>query len=119
MSVKSAVLCFLVAIVSAPIPAQAESAGKVIERYIDAIGGKKAVEKVVSTDVSGRVSLADGRSGVFTQRTTRPHLFYVSLSWGDSRWRAGFNGRSAWQEDNLDGVRTLFGQPASRVRAEA
>ena len=49
----------------------------------------------------------------------RPQLFSVSLSWIDSRWRAGFNGRAAWQDDPLDGVRTLYGQAASRVRAEA
>jgi hypothetical protein len=119
MSLKSAALCLPLVIVSHPIAARAQSAGKVIERHSDAIGGKKAVERVVSTVVSGLVTSADGRSGVFTQRTKRPLLFSVSLSWGDSRWNAGFNGRSAWQDDSLDGWRTLYGQPASRVRAEA
>lgn len=38
-------------------------ASKVIERYIDAIGGKNAVEKIVSTEVSGSIHAADGRSG--------------------------------------------------------
>ena len=114
-----AVALATVAIVSHPTTARAQSASKVIERYIDAIGGKKALEKIVSTDVSGRITSADGRSGVFTHRTKRPHLFTVSLSWGDSRWRTGFNGRSAWQDDSLDGWRTLFGPAASRVRAEA
>ena len=119
MRLKSAALFLSVVIVNHPIAAQAQSASKVIERHINAIGGKKAVENIVSTDVSGRVSSADGRSGVFTERTQRPQLFSVSLSWGDARWRAGFNGRSAWQDDTIDGLRTLYGQAASRVRAEA
>ena len=119
MTLKSAALCVSVLIVNEPITAQAQSAEKVIERHIEAIGGKKAVEKIVSTEVSGRVSSADGRSGVFTQRTGRPHLFFVGMTWGDSRWRTGFNGRSAWQDDSLDGLRTLYGQASSRVRAEA
>jgi hypothetical protein len=119
MSLKSAAMCLSVVIVNHPITAQAQSASKVIQRHIEAIGGKKAVEKIVSTDVTGLVTFADGRSGVFTQRTSRPQLFFVSLSWGDSRWRTGFNGRSAWQDDSVDGWRTLYGQPASRVRAEA
>lgn len=119
MNVKHAALCLSVVIVNYPIAAEAQSASKIIERHIQAIGGKQAVERIVSTDVSGSIRSADGRSGVFTQRTTRPHLFSLSLSWGDSRWRTGFNGRSAWQDDSLDGWRTLYGQAASRVRAEA
>jgi hypothetical protein len=33
-----------------PISAQAQSASKVIERHINAIGGKTAVEKTITTD---------------------------------------------------------------------
>jgi hypothetical protein len=119
MSSRLAALCFSVVIVNVPITAQAQSASKVIEQYIAAIGGKKAVEKIVSADVSGSITSADGRSGVFTQRTRRPQHFYLSMSWSDARWRTGFNGRSAWQEDSSEGLRTLFGEAASRVRAEA
>ena len=43
----------------------------------------------------------------------------MSLSWGDARWRTGFNGRSAWQDDSVDGWRTLFGAATSLVRSEA
>jgi hypothetical protein len=69
MRVTSVILCVSVVITGSPIAAQAQSASTVIERHINAIGGKKAIEQIVSTDVSGRVSSADGRSGVFTQRT--------------------------------------------------
>jgi hypothetical protein len=117
--VKAAALSLSIAIVVCPITAHAQSAGKVIERHLDAIGGKMAIETIVSTEVTGSISAADGRSGTFTQRTTRPQLFSVSMSLGGVRWRAAFNGRAAWQEDSLDGVRTLYGQAASRVRAEA
>jgi hypothetical protein len=87
---------------------QAQSASKVIERHIEAIGGEKAVERIVSTELTGTVSASDGRSGVFTQRTKRPYLFSVSMSLGDIMWSAGFNGRSAWQDDTA-GAQTLFG----------
>jgi hypothetical protein len=117
--VKAAALSLSIAIVACPSIAQAQSAAKVIERHIDAIGGKDAVEKIVTTDVSGGITSADGRSGTFAQRTKRPQLFSVSLSLGDFRWRAGFNGRAAWQDDAPDGPRTLYGEAASRVRAEA
>lgn len=119
MNVKLASLCASVAIVSYPLAAQAQSASEVIERHIKAIGGKDAVEKIVSTEMSGSVRAADGRSGVFTQRTRRPDLFSVGVSWGDVRLRTAFNGRSAWQDDSVDGVRTLYGAAAARIRAEA
>jgi hypothetical protein len=105
--------------VSVPGPLWAQSVGKVVQRHLEARGGVKAVEKIVSTDVRGSVSAADGRSGAFVQSSRRPNLFYVSMSWGDSRWSAGFNGRAAWQNDGVEGARTLYGEAASRVRAEA
>ena len=119
MSSRSAGLCLLAAILSHPIAARAQSANEVIERHIKALGGRTAIEKIASTELSGTITVADGQAGVFTHRTMRPHSFYVSLSWGASRMRAGFNGRSAWQDDGQDGLRTLYGEAASRVRADA
>jgi hypothetical protein len=119
MRLKRAALCVAVAIVGSPVSAVAQSAGTLMERYVKAIGGKQAVEAIVSSEVSGSVETADGRSGVFTQRTRRPQLFSVNLTFNGSRWRTGFNGRSAWQDDDVDGLRTLYGPAASRVRAEA
>jgi hypothetical protein len=119
VSSRSAIFCVLAVTLSHPIAARAQSADEVIERHIKAIGGKAAIEKVANTDVSGTVSAADGQSGVFTQRTMRPHSLYLSLDLGSSRLRAGFNGRSAWQDDGREGLRTLYGEAASRVRADA
>ena len=118
MSSKSAALCVSV-ILACPSAAGAQSASQVVERYIKAIGGKQAVERITSTEVSGTLTSADGRSGVFTQQTRRPRLLLQSLSWGDARRRTGFNGRAAWRDDNPDEPRTLYGRPAARIRAEA
>jgi hypothetical protein len=119
VNAKSAVLFASVLTIGGSAAAQAQSADKVIERYIEAIGGESAVEKIDSTEAWGSIRAADGRAGVFVQRTRRPHMVSVSLSWNDSYWRAGFNGRSAWQDDGVTGVRTLYGEAASRARAEA
>lgn len=115
---KSAALFACLFLAGSPLAARAQSAGQIIERHLKAIGGEKAVEKILSTEMAGTVTTPDGRSGTFTQRARRPNQFSVSVSAGDTRWRAGFNGRATWQDDR-DGLRTLFGQPASRVRAEA
>ena len=119
MRVTAAALCILVALVTTSRPVEAQSVGKILERYASALGGKKIVEQIVSTEMSGRVTATDGRTGVFTQRATRPQRFSVSLSLGDVRWRSGFNGRASWRDDSVEGVRTLYGPEASRVRADA
>ena len=118
MGVKSAALWVSFVIASQPAAAGAQSASKVIERYITAIGGKKAVEQISSSEVTGTVTSGDGRDGVFMQRSRRPQLFVLSVSWGDSRLSSGFNGRAAWQDDGADGPRTLYGEAASRARTE-
>ena len=115
---KSAALFACLFLAGAPLAARAQSAGQIVERHLKAIGGEKAVEKIVSTEIVGTVTTPDGRSGAFTQRTRRPSQLFISVSSGETRWRAGFNGRAAWQDDR-DGLRTLFGPPASRIRAEA
>ena len=38
-----------------------------LKRYADAVGGKKALEAIQSTTVTGRVRAPDGRIGTFTQ----------------------------------------------------
>lgn len=59
MSVKSAALSLV--IVACPIAAQAQSASQVIARYVSAIGGKKALETIVSTEVLGRITSTAGQ----------------------------------------------------------
>jgi len=118
-SMTRTALALVVAWVHLAASANAQSADKIVDRYINAIGGKNALEKIVSTTVSGTVTLADGRSGTFVQETKRPNQLHISMTWGDGRWSTGFNGRSVWQDDQRDGLRTLVGLPAAHVRAEA
>lgn len=112
-------LAFTVAWVHLAASANAQSADKIVDRYINAVGGKHALEKIVSASITGTVTLADGRSGTFVQETKRPNRLHIGMAWGDGRWSSGFNGRSAWQDDQRDGLRTLMGRPAANVRAEA
>jgi hypothetical protein len=119
MRVKRAALCVAVFAGSVPAAAEAQSARQILDRHIMAIGGRSAIEKIASAEVSGTVTAPDGLSGGFIQRTAGPHRLHVSLSWGGAWWRTGFNGRSAWQDDSVEGWQTLYGPPASRVRAEA
>ena len=99
--------------------ARAQSAEQILKRHADALGGAKALEAIQSTTVTGRVRDRDGRSGTFTHSTARAGRLRVDLSLGEAQWRWGFNGRSAWQSDSRDGLRTLAGAAGARVRNEA
>ncbi|HEY1306919.1 MAG TPA: hypothetical protein VGF24_25370 [Vicinamibacterales bacterium] len=112
-------LAFTVAWVYLAASAHAQSAEKIVDRYISAVGGKNALERITSATVTGTVTSADGRSGTFTRETKRPNRLRIRMTWGDGRWSAGFNGRSAWQDDQRDGLRTVRGRAAADVRSEA
>jgi hypothetical protein len=99
--------------------ASAQSADTIVERHVKAIGGKDALERILSTTITGTVTLADGQTGTFIEETKRPNSLHISLAWKDGRWSTGFNGRSAWQDDRRDGLHTLMGRPAASVRADA
>ncbi|HEY7190836.1 MAG TPA: hypothetical protein VH436_30000 [Vicinamibacterales bacterium] len=99
--------------------AAAQSADKIVARHINAIGGTHALEQIVSSTVTGTVTLPDGRSETFIQETKRPNLLHISMAWSGGRWSTGFNGRSVWQDDPRDGLRTLMGRAAANTRSEA
>jgi hypothetical protein len=114
-----ATLLIPIAWVSLAGGASAQSADKIVERHINALGGKRALEQITSSVVTGTITVADGRSERFTQETKRPNRLHISMAWGNGRWSTGCNGRSVWQDDQRDGPRTLMGLPAASVRAEA
>jgi hypothetical protein len=108
-----------VLLVGLAVDAAAQSPEQILKRHADAIGGKRALEAIQSTTITGRVRGPDGRSGTFTQQAVRAGRLRVDLSLGETQWRWGFNGRAAWQSDSQNGLRTLAGVAAARVRAEA
>ena len=108
-----------VLLVGLAVEAHAQSPDQILKRHADAIGGKKALEAIATTTVTGRVRAPDGRTGTFTQYSTRAGRLRVDVSLGEAQWRWGFNGRAVWQSDRRDGLRTLAGEAAARVRAEA
>ena len=99
--------------------AAAQSADTIVDRHINALGGKRALERIVSSIVTGTVTLPDGRSETFIQETKRPNRLHMSMAWSSGRWSSGFNGRSVWRDDSHDGRRTLMGRAAAQVRANA
>ena len=96
----------------------AQSAEKIIERHIKAVGGKNALQAITRVRMVGEVQseAANGGQGpAFVWQMKAPHFTYLEI--GDTI--EAFNGKSAWREDAAGGLRTLTGREQLRARATA
>lgn len=97
----------------------AQSAEKIIDQHIKAVGGKKALKSITSVRIVGEAqpdSAAGGGQGpAFVWQMKAPS--FTHLETGD--FVEAFNGRSAWREDAAGGLRTLTGREQLRTRAAA
>ena len=92
------------------------SAGKIIDRFKKASGGKAAM-RVKSTRMTGTVS-TNGATGRFSLHTSAPNNFRVDIDVAGSSVSECYNGKSAWRLDSR-GLRTLLGDDAKRLRLES
>jgi len=94
-----------------------QSAGKTIDRYKKASGGKLAA-RLKNTVMTGSVKATDGTTGRFRFQTSAPNNLRVDLEIGESKVTECYNGKSAWRLD-ARGLRTLLGDEAKRLRLES
>jgi hypothetical protein len=94
-----------------------QSAGKIIDRYKKATGGKSAA-RLKSTLITGSVKAIDGAAGRFSLQTSAPNNLRLDLEIGGSKVSECYNGKSAWRLD-ARGLRTLLGDEAKRLRLES
>ncbi len=114
-------LLFLLTIIAAlAVPALAQSPSKILTKAEKALGGKKAVTSARAWKRVGTITrISNGTSGEFLQVTQAPDLFYTRYELAGFETEMGFNGRSAWVRDSRDGLRTLTGDTAVDLQAEA
>jgi hypothetical protein len=100
------------------IPASAQDASKIVDRYTKAAGGAKGISKIQTLAIEGTfTSASDGKSGTFTFDTKLPNRYYSELVAGDKSWIEAYNGKSAWRENGAGEVATFLGQETSQLEA--
>jgi hypothetical protein len=103
----------------------AQTPQKIIDQYIQAEGGARALGKIQSVAISGSLrvvagsgaSAADGsapQSGSYSLITKSPNKLYSEIIIEPRRMIAAYNGKSAWGQDFSTGPRTLTGNDALR-----
>ena len=99
---------------------RAQDASKIIDQYVKAVGGGKALAKVQTVLIDGAVqSGGDEKSGTFSFRIKLPNRYYSELRNGGKTEIEAYNGKSAWQQGDSGQIATLLGQPALEIEAAA
>ena len=113
-----ATLCvFLLGIAT---PARAQDAAKIINDYVKAAGGARALSRVQTLSIEGAVKVSgDANSGTFTLDTKLPNRYYSELIVGEKHIVEAYNGKSAWREDVSGNPATMFSQDSVEMQAEA
>ncbi len=94
---------------------------QVLERYVEATGGRAALEKLRSRVMTGRVEMTTlGASGKFEVWAKAPNQQMSSLEFeGFGAIREGYDGKVAWAVVPLQGLREKSGSELARVQRTA
>jgi len=80
----------------------AQSAQKIVDEYVHAEGGAKALAKIQTASITGSLTDdATGQSGTYSLITKAPNKFYSEIIVEPRRMMEAYNGKSAWGQDTF------------------
>src|ERR1700720_3269116 len=97
--------------------ASAQDPQKLVEQYIKAAGGSKALSKARTIAIEGTFYTPDGKSGTYTLNTRLPNRYYSEVVAGDTNLIEAYNGKSAWHRTANGEFATLVGAEGSQLEA--
>src|SRR6266568_721335 len=101
-------------------PARAqEEPGKVVDQYVQAAGGGRALAKIQTLMLEGNFTSDDGKTGTYTLDTKLPNRYYSELLVGEKNLIEAYNGKSAWHENGAGELGTLVGPDGMQLEAAA
>jgi len=118
---RTRVLACLVVLTLGPLPlaTAAQQPAKIVEQYVKAAGGGRALSKVRTLSLEGTFTTGEGKSGTYTLDTKLPNRYYVELLVGDQNLIEAYNGKSAWHRDATGELGTLVGADGMQLEAAA
>jgi hypothetical protein len=100
-------------------PAGAQEAGKIVDQYVKAAGGGKALARIQTLAIEGTFTGGDGKSGTYTLDTKLPNRYYSELVAGEKNLIEAYNGKSAWHRNAGGELGTLVGPEGMQLEAAA
>jgi hypothetical protein len=116
--VRILALAFLCSSYVAPA-ARGQEAGKIVDQYVKAEGGGKALSKIRTLTLEGVFTGNDGKTGTYTLDTKLPNRYYSELVVGERSLIEAYNGKSAWHRNGAGELATLVGAEGMQVEAAA
>ena len=102
-------------------PAQLPSVEQILDRYVKALGGKAALEKINSISARGTFSAVEaGQTGTVETYKKGPDksVSIVEVN-GYGTILQGFDGKIGWSEDPQSGVRELSGVELAQTKRDS
>ena len=113
LSLTALVLCFAA-------PLRAQDAAKILNQYVKASGGARALSKIQTITLEGTVAAQNGaKPGAYTFDVKLPNRYYSEMVMGDQSWIESFNGKSAWHQNAAGEISTLVGPEGAQLEAAA
>jgi hypothetical protein len=113
--------CLLaLALAAGSLPGLAQDPQKIIQQYVKAAGGSKALAQVRTLALQGSLQAqGEAPGGTFTFETRQPNRSYLEIISGETRLIEAFNGKSAWRETHSGQPQTLLGPEGIEIEALA
>ena len=100
--------------------AAAPSVNEIIDRYVAAIGGRAAIEKITSRASLGKIEVPSMKlSGTVMIHEKAPDKTLQVVVFNGNAFRQGFDGTTAWTDDPADGLRVLSGIELTEAKRDA
>jgi hypothetical protein len=96
-----------------------EEPGKVVDQYVKAAGGAKALSRIRTLTLEGTFTIEDGKTGTYTLDTKLPNRYYSEMVVGEQNLIEAYNGKSAWHRDSAGELGTLVGAEGMQLEAAA
>jgi hypothetical protein len=101
-------------------PLHAQDATKILDQYVKASGGSRALSKIQTITLEGTVAAQNGgKPGAYTFDIKSPNRYYSELVIGDQTLIESFNGKSAWHQNSNGEISTLVGPEGLQLEAAA
>jgi len=96
------------------------TADKILARYIEALGGREAWQKLNARISKGTIEVpAMNLSGTVEMREKAPNSMLALLLINGAAYRQGFNGSVGWADDPQNGLREMAGAELEETRRDS
>lgn len=104
----------------APSAAATPTVDQIVDRYIAAMGGRAAIEKITSRASLGKIEVPSmNLSGTVMIHEKAPDKLLQVVVINGNAFRQGFDGENAWTDDPADGLRVLSGIELAEAKRDA